>query len=358
VLLAALVVLGRLFTMPTPHRAPDSGKGPLALVPTWSGPPPASQDGTLADGTAYVPRIYLDAETSVGIAPTRDARHVRVLLRTNARLTELRRVTATDHPQFDGFTASGDDVLWAESISRTDVPVHTSIWRANWRTGSRPALVTSGTGEADFFQSEYDLVINGGQVYWVAVGAGGSPVTEVRSVPLRGGQVSVKRLPGVYGLSAWPWAVTVSGGRGTPVELVNFSSGQRVKVATSAVEVAACSPQWCRVGVLGPSALGDEGFVRIDLLRPDGTQRRRVAGGEATPATTDVVLIGRFLPLITDRGNGDGTVGLSLYDIASDRTDLVAVGVSNVQARDGVIWWSTGPAEGVTWYAIDLRTLP
>jgi hypothetical protein len=358
VLLLALVAIGRLLTLPMPDRGTKPSRDPLALVPTWSGPAPVSQPGTLPDGTLYEPRIYLTQDTSVGTAPTRDARHLRVLLRTATGLTQLRRVPASDHPQFDGFTGSGADLIWAESISRADSPVRTSIWRANWRSGAEPVLVTSNTGDADFFQSQYDLLVHTGRVYWAAIGSGTSVATEVRSVPLRGGQVTIRRLAGEFALSAWPWAVSV-GGRATPVELVNLNDGRRIRVATNSTEAAACTPQWCRMTVLGGTERGDDELIRIDLQRPDGSQRHRIAGSEATPSTSDVALLDRFVPLATDRNQSaaDGGVGLSLHDIASGRTDLVAVSASNVQARDGVLFWSTGSGDSLTWHAIDLRTL-
>ena len=41
-----------------------------------------------------------------------------------------------------------------------------------------------------------------------------------------------------------------------------------------------CGPVWCRMVVVANTAL-----VRLDLQRPDGTQRHRVAGAEATAST-------------------------------------------------------------------------
>jgi hypothetical protein len=64
------------------------------------------------------------------------------------------------------------------------------------------------------------------------------------------------------------------------------------------------------------------------------------------------------VPLATDRGDGlAASTGLSLYDIDQDRIDLLAVGVANIQGRDGVLWWSTGIGDDLEWHALDLRTL-
>jgi hypothetical protein len=35
----------------------------------------------------------------------------------------------------------------------------------------------------------------------------------------------------------------------------------------------------------------------------------------------------------------------------------VAVAAANIQARDGMLWWSTGSGEDLRWHAVDLRTL-
>jgi hypothetical protein len=354
VLFVAVVAIIRLLTLPEPEHAAvgggQPGAPPLAVVPTWSGPAPVNSAGKLADGGTYEPRIYLTAQDSVGVSQTTDGSFWRVLVRSAARVVEVRRVPAADLPQFDGFTVSGDTIVWAESLSKA-ADAGTTVWRTNWRTGAKATLVTSNTGEANFFGREYDLVIDAGRVSWVAVGAGEQ--TEVRSVALGGGQVTIQRLQGQYALSAFPWAVSLAGGRGTPVELVNLSGNQRVKVATNAAEIATCSPQWCRMAVIGNNAL-----IRIDLQKPDGSQRRRIAGNEATPTITDVAMLDRFVPLKTDRGEAApvADVGLSLYDITTDRTDLVATGVANVQAHAGLLWWSTGAGDDLVWHAIDLRT--
>lgn len=351
VLLGALVAVAVALTLPELARTEAPAEAPQLAVPTWSGPPPVNSTGVLADGTAYTPRVFLTAESSVGIAVSPDGAFYRVLVRSaGERVTELRRVAAAELPQFDGFAIGGDTLVWAESVSRAGAQIRTTLWHSNWRSGEKATQIMAATGEANFFGGPYDLVVQAGRVSWVSVAAGN--VTEIRSVALGGGQVSIKRLNGPYALSAAPWAVSIGGGRGAPVELVNLSNEQRVKVPTNAAEIATCGPKWCRMAVVNDNAL-----VRIDLQRPDGSERRRIAGNEATPTTDEVALLDRFVPLKTDAGSAFGA-GLSLVDLASGRTDLVATGVANVQGRDGVLWWSTGTGAELIWHAIDLRTLP
>jgi hypothetical protein len=352
VLLVAIVAVVRLLTLPDPGRAPVPGGSPLAVAPTWAGPKPVDIAGRLADGTEYLPRLYLDPETSIGIAPTDDGSFLRVLIHgAGGEITEIRRVDAEGHPEFDGFVASGDTVVWAESLSLVDEPVATTIWRSNWRSRGRPSTVTTDTGSANFYGGQYDLVVRSGRVYWVALAPGDPVVTEVRSVRLAGGDPSTTRLGGEFILSTWPWAVSNSA-RGTPVELVNLTTSQRVRVPTQVGEVAACGPTLCRMSVLN----GDT-MVRMDLVRVDGSDRRRIAGQEATPTIADVAVLDRWIPLATDRGDGQAGVGLSLYDIETGKTDLVAVDAGNIQARNGMLWWSTGTDAELVWHAVDLRTL-
>jgi hypothetical protein len=354
VLLVALVAVVRLLTLPDPGRTPPPPEGaPLAVVPTWAGPRPVDTPGTLDDGAEYLPRLYLSPERSVGIAATSDGQFVRVLIReAGGRSTELHRVEAADHPEFDGFTVSGDTVVWAETLSRSDEPVATTIWRTNWRAEGRPAAVTDDTGSATFYGGQDDIVVRSGRAYWVALLPGDRARTEIRSVRLTGGPVTVTELDGEFVLSTWPWAVSAGPGRGTPVQLANLSDAKRIRVPTQVGEVAACGPTWCRMSVLN----GDQ-VVRMDLQRVDGSDRRRIAGSEATPTIADVAVLDRFVPLATDRGDGQPGVGLSLYDIETGRTDLVAVDAANIQARNGMLWWSTGTGPELRWHAVDLRTL-
>ncbi len=354
VLVVAVTAVVRLLTLPEPSRLPVAEAGtPLAVVPNWIGPAPVSLPGRLSDGTSYHPWLFISAHDSVGVAQSADNAFWRVLLvgQGGASVTELRRVAVTELPQFGAFGVSGDTVVWAETASREGAKQRTTLWRTDWRTGAKAVLLTANTGEASFANREFDLVIADGRVSWVSVLG---EQTEFRSVALTGGQVSIKRLAGLFQLTRSPWAISLAGGQGTPVTMVNLSTTEQIQVATGAAEVATCNPQWCRMTVLG----GNNELVRIDLQRPDGTMRHRIAGREATPTIGDVAVLDRFVPLKTDRpGDGlAGEPGLSVYDISADRLDLLATAVANVQAYDGMLWWSTGTDDSLLWHALDLRT--
>jgi len=202
-----------------------------------------------------------------------------------------------------------------------------------------------------FFNSQYDVVIADGAVRWAAAGANGQ-FTEVRSVPLGGGTVSVQRIDGAFAMSAWPW-LTSAGGSGS-VQLRNATTGASIPVATAPDEMVTCGPVWCRVLVIGPGGQP----ARTDLMRPTGADRRRLAAGMTTSAVLDVALLDRFELLTqTMAGDGPALLTLILFDLTADRAVPLARGVATVQARGPVVWWSTGSDEAVEWFALDLRTL-
>ena len=351
ILAIAVAVVIRVLTLGDPAAQPAPTASPFgAIAPTWSGPTPVDVPGVLADGATYTPRVFLTAQISAGVALSPDGT-VRVLLDApGGTATELRRLVPADNPQINGFAFTADTLVWMETLSRSGGGVLTTLWRTTWRSPAKPVQVTTNTGDASFAGLQTDVLIQDGRVYWTAVGPGQEASTEVRSVPVTGGQVTTRRLAGEYTLSAWPYAVSVTGGRGAPVTLFDLTTDATVEVATTANEVPVCSPTWCRM-----TLAGGEGLTGIEVVHPDGTARKRVAGSEATPTIGDATLLDRFVPLATDRGSG-GT-GLSLHDLSSGRTDLVTADANNVQGRDGVLWWSTGAGNSLVWHAVDLHGL-
>jgi hypothetical protein len=359
-LVVALVAAGVFLAGSPPQRATSSSAGiaqPLpGLAQTWPDAHPSDTPGLLADGAAYTPLLYLDPKTSVGSALTPDKASVRILLRTgDSQSRELHRVAANRNPQFAGFVSSGDDVIWAESTADASGHAETRLWKADWRTAAPAVPLTADTGDAIFFNSQYDLVVADGRVYWAAAARRAEVVTEVRSVALDGGRTDVRNVPGAFSLSQWPWLVSAGSGQAGPVELYDLVGDRRIRMPAAATELLTCTPAWCRVLVLS----GTGGPARIDLMRSDATARRRMAGTQASAATADVALLNRFEVLSQNGSAGSPTSSqqLMLYDAAKDRTVVVSQGVGTVSARGGVLIWSTGDNEALVWHALDLRTL-
>lgn len=354
---AAAVVLVVISLKQPKKAAPATAPpGPAPLAKAWPNAAVADAPGQLADGTAYSPWIYLDAQTSVGTAPAPDGTADRLLLRTGGgEPRELHRVPKDRNPQWAGFAVAGDDLVWAESTAGADGKGETRLWRVNWRSAEPAVSLTADTGDIVFFNSQYDLVIAEGAVHWAAAARTETPVTELRSIPLSGGAVSVQQVPGAYAMSAWPWLVSVGSGQAGPVDMVNLKTKAQVKVPAGATELVTCSPVWCRVLVIS----GTGGPARIDLMRADGTDRRKVASGNASPAVMDVALVDRFEVLSVDSATGSPTSSqeLLLYDAVGQAVVSVATGAGTILARGSMLWWSTGDNEALVWHALDLQTL-
>jgi hypothetical protein len=236
-------------------------------------------------------------------------------------------------------------------------PTQTRIMRASWTKPGVPVALTADTGAAVFFNSQYDLVLAQGRVWWAAAAPTDALATEVRSVPISGGKVTMRTVPGPYQLSIWPWLQSAGGGN-TPLHLLNLDTGQPVPIARSAAELVACTPQWCR-SILQSA---DGTATRFDVMRPDGSDRRRIAGANAAAVSSDVAFLGRFEVLtVTETGKQAGKQDLEVYDIGTRTTTVVATDVGMVLCRGGMLWWSTGDKPGgdgvEQWHTVDLRTL-
>ncbi|MDQ7906721.1 hypothetical protein RB614_19585 [Phytohabitans sp. ZYX-F-186] len=353
----ALAAAGTLLALsPGQKQQPTGPQQPRTVAEVWPDAERADLTGGLPEGPLYSPVYFLDAKTSLGTAPEPGGTHQRLVLRAaDGSVRELRRLPVDGTPQFGGFVRSGDEVAWAESVSDAEGIARTRMWIADVASGGPARLLTEDTGDVVLFNSEYDMVIAGGRLHWVSVSPQDETSTEVRSVPLSGGTVSVRTEPGAWALSAWPWLVSAGSGQTGPVQLRNLDTRQVTTVGASATELATCGPTWCRVLVLA----GD-GPSRIDLMRPDGSDRRRVAGGAATASVIDVALLDRFEVLSQSGGDQSAPISsqqLLLYDLKEKRVVAVADGVGIVQSRGGLLWWSTGDNETTAWHTLDLRTL-
>ena len=346
---AALVFTG---ADPAPRGLPP---GPLTVARAWPDARVADTPGKLPDGTPFTPLHHLDANTAVGTAISTRDRLIRLVLRgDDGVVRDLRRLSNAANPQFTGFAAAGDQLVWAESTTNAGGHGETRLWRVNWRSGDEPQVLTADVGDAVFFNSEYDLVIADARVHWVAVGRTATPTTEVRSIPLSGGSVGVQSVDGAYSLVAWPWLASANGSQGAVI-LHSLADGRQRVVPAPPTELLACSPAWCRVLLTATGA----GAARIEVMHLDGTDRQKVATGQVSAAINDVAVLDRF-EVLTVAGPGTAAINgqqLLLYDTNAKRTVVVADRAGMVLCRAGLLWWSTGDPETLSWHTLDLRTL-
>ncbi|WP_433305153.1 hypothetical protein ACQP2F_17295 [Actinoplanes sp. CA-030573] len=293
------------------------------------------------------PLLFLDARTVVGTLPTRDGAHQRLVIQTpGGPDRELRRLPADGNPQFGSVTAAGGRLVWAELAEHRPW----QLWTADLAGGPARRLVPDA-GDVTFPGNQHDLVIAQDQVYWAV--AAGERATVIRSVPLVGGPPTGRTLDGQWSLSTWPWLTDeASAGTGT-TRLRDMATGRQIRISVPAHQLAGCTLSWCRVMVMNPGGA----LAGIDLMHPDGSGRRRIAGGGAQAAVTDVAVLDRFEILSEPAPDSDltGAAGLLVYDIATGRTVTISSAAGGVFTHDGMLWWSTGETD-LVWHTLDLRT--
>nr|GID88818.1 hypothetical protein Ade03nite_77420 [Actinoplanes derwentensis] len=339
VALAAAVALLAGTVPSSPENALQAGTR-ITIEQAW----PDAERADLRDLTVE-PVHFLDATTAVGTVTTGD--RVKLLIEKDGISRELRDLPASGDPRFEGMTASGKQLVWAESVNGKPV----EIWTVG-TDGAKPRLLTADTGNTLFYGNQHDLVLADGRVHWTA--GEGDATTQVRSVALTGGAVTVREEKGQWAMSAWPWLTDDTGGQAGKVRMRNLTTGDLVEVPFSGAEWGMCEPVWCRVSVMT-----GEGTARIDLMHPDGSQRRRVAGTETQAAVNDVAVLDRFEVLSIPGPNSDitGTAALLVHDLETGRDVPLAVAADLAATKDGMLWWSTGDQEIAVWHTLDLRTI-
>ena len=347
-LAAAIVAGAALLALPAGGNARPAA--PVTASVAW---PQAQRDTvqeTLPDGAEYRPGLFLDARTSLGTAATADDRYLRLVrVGADGTVRQLRRLPRAQHPSFQALTVTGDVLAWVESTDGGKLRLFT----AALSDGRAPRELTADLGRAEFYQSQYDLVIAGGRVHWAAAGAG--DVTQIRSVALTGGPVRTRDEPGTWKLSAWPWLVNGVSDSSGSTALRNLETGRDSPVSRARERaITACSPAWCRL-----ASLTGDGRNRIELMRPDGSDRHRIAGDTAATVIVDVAPLDRFEVLARIGPNSEltGNNELIAVEIATRRTVEISPDAGSVSYRNGMLWWSTGNLDAVVWHALDLRTI-
>ncbi len=320
----------------------------LALKPSSPSPqttvatevPLPVQPATLSVDGGFQPLYFASETIAVGMVED-SAGSIRLLLRNGESLRELRRLPKAQSPEFAGFVADGDRIVWVELTQQ-----QRGLWTLD-NPSATPRLVAADIGDIALFDKSDDLVLHDGEVSWVAAAPGDKPTTEVRTVALTGGKVRVNPIEGAYSFTGWPWLTTVNMGDLTPIELRNVQTDERINVVVQPNELVSCSPKWCRSIIIGAG----EANTLIELQRPDGKDRFRSASGSVAASTVDVAMLDRFD--IYSRPGGQ----LLLFDIAAKRTILAATGVGIVVSRGHMLAWSTGDNETTVWHVLDLRRL-
>ncbi|MBB2941227.1 hypothetical protein FB565_000931 [Actinoplanes lutulentus] len=285
------------------------------------------------------PLLFLDATTPVGT--TEEGEFLRLMLKDR----QIRRLPAS--ARFDNLTKTGNELLWTE----TSEDGRTEIWAFDTTGGNTPRKLTADTGNILLYGTQYDLVVADGRVHWAA--ADDDKATEIRSIALTGGPVGKHVEQGQWALSAWPWLTDDVGGQAGEIRLRDMKTQETRTITAGPAEWTMCSPAWCRVMVNSAA-----GLARIDLMRPDGSERRRIAGPGTQAAVNDVAVLDRFEILSEPRPDSDltGTAGLIVHDVRTGTTVTLSVAADLAASRDGMLWWSTGSREATLWHTLDLRT--
>jgi hypothetical protein len=362
-LVAGLGLVGVLLVLPAPLRhsatasagpaATPSGPVALTLKAAWPGAAVFSLPATLADGSTYLPQTVVDATTSIGVATSGDAlRSSLVVVGPAERPRVLDSGLVNDGASFDAVTLTAEAIYWMHTVNDADGHARVSLWTAG-RSGGPSRQLSPDGGAALFSGSAYDMQVVGGRLYWLA-GTATTANTELRSIALSGGRVTVRALPGAWTMAAWPWLVTAPSATGTPVELSNVDTGARVAVHAPTNKMVTCSPTWCRLIADNATQAST-----TDLVHPDGTDLQRIGEQNAIAIASDVALRQRFEPLMTALTSTNSTTvsRLDLYDIARRRTVLIEPAATNAAAKGDYLWWSTGDNETLAWHALDLRSL-
>ncbi|MFI5495082.1 hypothetical protein [Actinoplanes sp. NPDC051859] len=346
-LAAALAAGALLLAVPPAAQGRETPPAPAALA--WPTAQRASLPAALADGTAYEPGTFVDARTSAGTAPSVDGKSLRLLVRAgDGTVRQVRALSTARHPSFQSLTVAGDLLAWFE---RTDGGLE--LWSAGLTGAPAAHRITGDTGEARFYRSETDLVVADGRLRWVASGAAGT--TEVRTVALAGGPVEVRAVPGMWRLLTWPWLTDGVADAAGARTLRDLGTGREVAVARPHAGAVGCGATWCRI-----VSLDADGYTRIELMRPDGTDRHQIAAGTAATEIVDVAPLDRFEVFVKIGANSEltGNAQLLIHQTDTRSTVEISPDAGGVVVRNGVLCWTTGSLETFVRHTLDLRTVP
>ncbi|GAA2268604.1 hypothetical protein GCM10009853_022380 [Glycomyces scopariae] len=346
---AAVLALAWL-AWPSPER-PEAAV-PVVVPTVWAtwDAEPVDWPGVVG-GRAWTPVKVLDDGAALGTDESGSLLYVE-LGAPEADLTVVAEPGGV--PGVVAAAATDERIAWISSVPDERGRVVSELWTAPRGADGRPGepvLLTGDTGDVIASGSAYDLQFAAEGLHWLATARGAELVTEHRSVPVGGGEVAVTGHLGAWQAAAWPWLASAGSDSLGGARLVRTDTGAGVRVFSGSEELTLCSATWCRLVVNA-----DDG-ARVDLVRPDGTERVTVAEGFTSAVSPDVGLIDRFEPLAARGvGTGDATE-LTLFDLQAGEAYLVASGAGATGADARRLWWSTGTDELLVWHVLDLTDL-
>jgi hypothetical protein len=349
-----------VFAVPAQTSPPAAAPtGPLPLAQRWPAAKVASFPATLANGDTYAPLLFLSPTSSVGTAMSVDLTSLRLMLRTASGDSTIQTLTGQQQPSIVGMTVSAGRLYWLETGPDINGSPHTTVWRYDPASGALVTLAKDGSSPM-FIGSQYDTQVVGGRIYWISSDGQSSVAnTQLRSVPIEpdAGAEEVRPLDAAYTMMAWPWVTTANNGTPGPVRIMNLETAASHVVAAGGTDILTCSPVWCLVTRSDPASQD----VTVRVERADGTGARPLGDATMTPVCIDIGLLDRYEVLSQSVGPAAAaTVNQRLWldDLNSGELTLLSAAASaSFGAHDGVVWWSTGDNETLTWHVLDLRTL-
>ncbi len=357
-LVASVLAVVAALVLPTTAPRPAVGPratGPARLSNVWPSARTFTIDASLPGGVGFEPMVVVDATTTVGVATSADHSIARLVVRIrDAPLRVLQVVRSSDVMTVAAVVVEGDQVFWLESGPDAEGRGTTSVWRSGLRDG-RTRLLNTAVSDLAYFDSQYDLELVDGRLYWAAYVSHGRG--EIWSISIDGGSLTVRSFGRLYGLTTWPWITSSAGdGNAGDVDMINLRTGEHRTVKGTADQYLNCTPAWCRVTTL----VNQNTDIQVTLEHPDGTHVVGFAHHSLSPVNTDVALLDRFEVVESAAGSNpvDQTQLIWLHDLTNGRDVLLDQSATGqIGSRNGFLWWSTGDNEATVWHVLDLRQL-
>jgi hypothetical protein len=354
-ILTAIGAAGTLMVLPSPDMpTPAAPAGPPSLARVWPAARTVDIPAALPDGHTFEPSLVLDEHTVVGMTTDAAGNVTSLVALSTADPSHPRVLQAFSSTQggfVDAVTEAAGQIYWMAGTTDATGNRRNSLHRTD-RAGGPVRTVTFDAGAPAYYGSQYDLQVAGRRVYWTAADEDAPPHTELHSISIDGGPVAVRPLGGSYALTAWPWLTSLAL-PDQPALLLNATTGKQHTVTAKPGELLTCGPVWCRAATDAGS-----GSLAITLRHLDGGAAVRVNADREDAMTVDVAVLDRFEILAAPLGvQQTGTSQkLALYDLKTRKHISVAV-TTQMGARGGWAWWSTGDGDTRTWHLLDLASL-